>query len=103
MKTSRWIPALLLGLAVALCATGCKDDDKKSDPLVGTWKAQTFNGQPIGNDVSLKISFRDNGTYTATTVVYGNTEVETGTWSAANGILTTIDSDGQKEDRKSVV
>ncbi|HOO21464.1 MAG TPA: lipocalin family protein [Kiritimatiellia bacterium] len=92
MKWMQWMLALALAAGMGLAGLGCDDDDSSSDrdPLVGTWTAQSFNGQELPDNVSLTITFRSNGEYVSTTTIDGMSETESGTWSAENGVLTTV-------------
>jgi hypothetical protein len=90
MKTCRWMIVLTLAAAVGVATLGCDSSDSSSDSLVGSWRATTFNGQPIEDGLALAITFNNDGSYVATTTVQGVTDTERGTWSIANGILTTV-------------
>ncbi len=96
MKWMKWFVVLAVGLAMGLGAIGCggDDDDGSGDPLVGTWSATAFNGQPMPDTVSVTIIFRDDGTCQETTVLGGEVETAHATWSAANGTLTIVSEDG---------
>ena len=89
MKWMKWFLVLSLSVAMGL-VTGCGGGGDDDDPLVGTWRATAYNGQAMPGNVTMTMSIRGDGTFTATTVVNGATEVDTGTWSAANGVLTTV-------------
>ena len=97
MKWMKWFLILVVGITVGLAAAGCGSSDDNDDPLVGTWRATTYNGQPMPTGISMTMTLSDNGTFSATTAVGADVETETGTWSAANGVLTTA-SDGETDD-----
>lgn len=88
----KWILILAVGVAMGLAVTGCGGGggDDNDDPLVGTWKATAFNGQALPAGISMTISLKDNGTFTANSLINGVANADTGTWSAANGVLTTV-------------
>ncbi len=90
MKGMKWFLVLAIGIAMGLSATGCGGGGGDDDPLVGTWEATAFNGQALPAGISMTMTLQDDGTYTATTVINGAPEIEAGTWSAANGVLTTV-------------
>lgn len=93
MKWMKWFLILAVGAGVALGAAGCSDDDDDDgNPLVGTWRATSFNGQALDPSIAVLVTFRSNGT--ASTTVNGDTTE--GTWSAANGTLT-VTSDGDTD------
>jgi hypothetical protein len=103
MKWMRWVLVLAVGAAIALGAGGCSDSDRGGDPIVGIWRMQTFNGQPMPDDpmlLSLVITFRDDGTFDRTLIDQGDVLDDGGTWSVDNGVLTIIsDVSGQVTDR----
>ncbi len=95
MKWMKWFLVMMVGLAVGLGMVGCSsDDDGNDDPLVGTWSATSFNGQPMPANTSVTVTFRDDGTAQGTTTFGAETDSFSGTWSAANGIITIVDEDG---------
>lgn len=98
MKWMKWFLVLAVGVGVAVATVGCDDDDDdqgSNNSLVGTWKATHYDGQPIpAGTVALTMTFRSDGSFNATTVLGGAAENVNGTWSAANGILTTTTPDG---------
>ncbi|MDD2241363.1 MAG: lipocalin family protein [Kiritimatiellae bacterium] len=98
MKWMQWILVLALGAGIGLAGLGCDSDSSSSDrdPLVGTWRAQTFNGQTLGDTVSLVVTFRNNGSLEMITTIEGNAETDTGTWSADDGVITVV-SDGETD------
>lgn len=97
MKWMQWVMVLALGAGMGLAGLGCDDSSSSSsDSLVGTWNAQSFNGESLGNNVSLRINFRSNGEFETSTTINGATDSDSGTWSAQDGILTTV-SGGDRE------
>lgn len=98
MKWMQWVMVLALGAGMGLAGLGCSDnDDDSSDSnlLVGTWTAQSYNGASLGT-VSLRLTFHSNGDLEARTTIDGVSETDSGTWSAQNGILTTV-IDGEQD------
>lgn len=97
MKWMQWVLVLALGAGMGLAGLGCDSDSSSDrDPLVGTWRAQTYNGQELGDTVSLVVTFRNNGTLETISTIEGVTETDTGTWSADNGVITVV-SDGETD------
>lgn len=97
MKWMKWFLILAVGVGVALGAAGCSDDDDDDgNPLVGTWRATSFNGQALDPSISVVITFRSNGTASSTYTIGGETATSEGTWSAENGTLT-VTSDGDAD------
>lgn len=98
MKWLKWLLILAVGAGVALGTVGCEDDDDDGggNPLVGTWKATAFNGQQLDDSISVVVTFRKDGTVTTTYTIGGESDSETGTWSAANGVLT-VTADGETD------
>ncbi len=96
----KWM-ACLSGLLITfllLGSTGCSSDsDGGGDSIVGSWRATAFNGLPMPAGVAMAVTFRNNGTYVATTTYEGITATETGTWSTSNGILTTTFAGGTEQ------
>jgi hypothetical protein len=94
---------------LAAVAAGCSDstapEEVTVDDLVGTWNATratfdevagdgTFDAIPDIPGVSMSITVASGGAYTITTAAPGETpEVETGTLTVANGVITTTPSD----------
>lgn len=63
MKWMQWVMVLALGAGMGLAGLGCSDNDddsSDSNPLVGTWTAQSYNGASLGT-VSLRLTFHSNG------------------------------------------
>lgn len=97
MKWMKWFLVLAVGMGVALSTVGCSDDDDDDgNPLVGTWRATTFNGQAIDPGVSVVVSFRSDGTASTTYSIGGETDTSVGTWSADGGTLT-VTSEGDTD------
>ncbi len=97
MKWMQWMLVLALTAGMELAGLGCDSDSSSDrDPLVGTWTAQSFNGQELPDNISLTITFQSNGEVISTTTIDGMTETDTGTWSADNGVITVV-SDGEPD------
>ncbi len=97
MKWMQWILVLALAAGMGLAGLGFDSDSSSDrDPLVGTWTAQSFNGQELPDNISLTITFQSNGEVISTTTIDGMTETDTGTWSADNGVVTVV-SDGETD------
>lgn len=98
MKWLKWFLVLVVGMGVALGTVGCEDDDDDGggNPLVGTWKATTFNGQQLDDSISVVVTFRSDGTATTTYTIAGQSDSSQGTWSAENGVLT-VTADGETD------
>ena len=99
MKWMKWFLILLVGAGVALGTVGCSDDDDDGgggNPLVGTWKATSYNGQALDSSISVVATFRSDGTATTTMNIGGEVDTADGTWSAENGTLT-VTSDGETD------
>ncbi len=90
MKWMKWIGVLAVLLAMGLATSGCGGGDDGGGGIEGTWKADTFGGQPMPAGVSMTITFSDNGTYAGTTTYNGVSAVETGTWSTSGNQLITV-------------
>jgi len=90
MKWMNGFLVLAVGMAVGLGSTGCggSDDDGDGNPLVGTWEAVSLNGQPIPEGMSVVMTFHDDGTAEATTIIGGQVESYAAVWSTSDGILT---------------
>jgi hypothetical protein len=95
MKWMKGFLVLAMGVAMGLAVTGCGSDDDK-DPLIGTWKLESYNGQPIPATISMTLTFNENGTVQAVVTEGGNTSSDLSTWSATGGILTVV-SNGNTE------
>ena len=104
--------ALAVVITLAFLFTNCNDDDDnpasppvQDEDLIGKWDLLeafvpsmniTYSAEYIG--ISLVASFEANSNYEMTTTdTTGAVEIETGTWSTSNGILTLKDSDGTEE------
>ena len=98
MKWMKYFLVLAMGLAMGFGTAGCSsDDDGGGDSLVGSWRAATFNGQAMPAGIALTLTFRDNGTVDSASTINGVTEMETATWSEANGIITVVSADGTEQ------
>ena len=99
-------------ITLAFLFTNCNDDDNnpasppvQDENLIGKWdlleafvpiQNLTYSAEDIG--ISLVASFEANSNYEMTTTdTTGTVEVETGTWSTLDGILTLKDSEGTEE------
>jgi len=99
-------------ITLAFLFTNCNDDDNNpasppghDENLIGKWDLLeafiptmniTYSAEEIG--ISLVASFEANSNYEMTTTdTTGAVEVETGTWSTLDGILTLKDSEGTEE------
>ena len=95
---------LLIGIAVLFAFSSCKKDDDNAISIVGTWKYDTMEfdiatGDPamdaffnvmlqtMSSMLDMTVTFRENGTYTATSSMMGQTETENGNWRLENGRL----------------
>ncbi len=104
--------ALTVIITLAFLFTNCNDDDSnpasspvQDENLIGKWDLIeafvpsmniTVSAAQIG--ITLVASFEANSNYEMTTTdTTGAVEVETGTWSTLNGILTLKDSEGTEE------
>ncbi len=104
MKTLR---ALCACTVLAAVAVGCSDStapgDVTLDDLVGTWTATSAVFTPVGGGtgvdvvplgMGLTITIAATGTYTLTvTVPLETPEVETGTMTVSNGVITATPDD----------
>jgi hypothetical protein len=83
---------MLLGLGV--WATGCGGGGDNGggggNSLVGTWQVTAFvqNGTSRPPEAQMTITIGADGTFSSTEIDNGQTRVENGTWSEANGQLT---------------
>ena len=95
MKWMNVFLVLAVGMAIGLGSAGCGggDDDGGGSGIEGSWKAESFNGSAMPDNVSLVLTFRDNGTLETISTVNGVVEKETGTWSEAGGVLTVVSAD----------
>jgi len=89
---------LLLVLLIGLVSvTGCKDDDDDENPLVGTWKMQSEDGEVLPAGASVTLVLSGDNTYKVTMTFEGVTEVETGSYSVAGSVLTVNPSDDEPD------
>lgn len=88
MKWMKKSLVLALAVAMGLAAAGCGGDDDDKDPLIGKWKLDAFDGQPVPAGFSLVLTFRDNGMAESVLTENGATTTEVATWSADGGTLT---------------
>jgi hypothetical protein len=106
MKTLRRLSAFG---ALAAVAVGCSDSIAPEDvtlaDLVGTWNATAVTFAPVGGGEGVDLigqfggtvgfTITDGGAYTLTVSVPGEgTEIETGTMTVSNGVITATPSGG---------
>lgn len=107
MKKYNGLSLVIFLFTALLIITSCKKDDSptasssKSIDLVGTWvltKAivPAYNNaeltpEALGQSVTFEI--KSDGSFTATVDSSGTTDVQTGTWSVDNGVVTMTGSD----------
>ena len=100
MKWMKWFLILAVGAGVVLGIVGCSDDDDDDggggNPLVGTWKATSFNGQALDDSISVVVTLRSDGTASSTYSLGGATETLNGTWNTDGGTLN-VTTDGETE------
>lgn len=97
MKKIFRIALLCAALAGALaCFSSCSKDSLAVTKLVGKWKVETMTlgGLPISiadmEGVAMYVTFHRDGTYLTETINKEDSEVTTGTWEYADGVLKTI-------------
>jgi len=84
MLNSWKLVMLFVLLSGLLTMAGCSEDD----PIVGTWKLYSVDGELVGNEVDLSITFTEDGDYTMTAVGEGWDDSESGSYSTAGSTLT---------------
>ena len=84
---------LAVGAGLVLGVAGCGGGDG-DDELVGTWRATSYNGQPVPAPYSAVVTLNADGTATAVYNAGSGTETAQGTWTAENGLLT-LNAQGQ--------
>lgn len=94
---------LIISIGILLGLSSCKKDDV--DTIVGTWKYSSINFDIEVTDPTIQsylelatgfikasisditVTFNDNGTYSMTTTIGGDTDSDTGTYSIKDGKL----------------
>ena len=96
MKKIFRIALLCAVLAGALaCFSSCSKDSLAINKLVGKWKVETMTlgGLPISiadmEGVAMYLTFHRDGTYLTEMINKEDSEVTTGTWEYADGVLKT--------------
>jgi hypothetical protein len=106
MKGKAIVPVMVVSaLLVVPCMTGCEGDDGVHE-LVGNWliTSVTVTGSDVPGGtmtltsasglVSGNLDVRNDGTVSGTFTFVGESDPISGTWSAADGLLTVTDSEG---------
>lgn len=88
----KWFLMLAVGITMGLGIAGCGGgDDGNVNPLIGTWRLESFNNLTIPANVSEVMIFRNNGTVESSRTVDGEidiTSLKLATWSESNGVIT---------------
>lgn len=97
MKKLFRIALLCAALVGALaCFTSCSKDSLAINKLVGKWQVETMTlgGLPISiadmEGVAMYLTFHRDGTYLTEMINKEDSEVTTGTWEYADGVLKMI-------------
>lgn len=110
MKNFKAFLILILFVSLSVAITSCKDEDNPTsssgDELFGTWVLTKVIVTSVGNmelspeqiGISVTIEMKNDHTFKATAVDSSGTDIQTGTWTAANGKVTLKGTDGTTQE-----